>query len=354
MTLALSYACSVTTTTCPTGTKLMAVQRPDRRAEWCATTDHTLAEIPATGRSFEGALGIGHPIAMPGGVDGPFTSWYPNGSLESHGRYVNYGMRSVPEGLWAFWHTNGQRWVVGIYHRGLPVGCFAEWDESGNESTGTVDGDKLHVAPCTPPPDNELAILEGRARPPDESPVWGDVSVQGFAGPNHLGANNGGQASPDPGMTFAFSATARKRIGRLRVGPTLGLGLADHSEGMDFFAGGSVGWELPSFHPRIDAEVSAELGAQRINVTAARSMQPGTASLSFWSPLPAIQAGISFALSPGLAALATFRVDGVPARNVDRDVAYCDFGGCFAPVHESWQIGGFAYGVSLGLRVLIR
>jgi hypothetical protein len=351
--VALSCGCAVTTT-CPTGTKLTVAQKPEGRAQWCAVTDTTVAELPVVGRSYQGTLGLGHPAAMPGGVDGPFTSWYPNGAVESHGRYVSYGARSVPEGLWAFWHPNGQRWVIGNYHRGEPVGCFAEWDENGKRSTGTVQGDQLHVEPCTPPPDDELAVIEGRARPHDESPAWGDVSLQGFAGPNHLGATNGEQISPNPGMTLAFSATARKWIGRLRVGPTVGVRVGDNSDGMGLVAGGTVGWELPSFHPRIDAEVSAELAVQRISVTAARSMQPGTASLSFWSPLPAVQAGVAFALSPDLAAVATVRVDGVPARSVDRDVVYCDFFSCYAPVHETWQIGTFAYGVNLGLRLVLR
>ncbi|HEU0029173.1 MAG TPA: hypothetical protein VFQ53_00985 [Kofleriaceae bacterium] len=82
-------------------------------------------------------------------------------------------------------------------------------------------------------------------------------------------------------------------------------------------------------------------------------MDPGTASLTFWSPLPAVQAGLAFALSPTLSAVAGARVDGVPARSVERDVVYCDLGGCAAPVRETWQIGGFSFGVNLGLRLLI-
>lgn len=154
-------------------------------------------------------------------------------------------------------------------------------------------------------------------------------------------------------MTLAFSATARKRFGRLRVGPTIGVRFANENQAQGLAAGGSIGWQLPSFHPRIDAEVSAELGVQRISVTAERRMKPGTGSLAFWSPLPAVQLGIAFALSPSLEALAQVRVDGVPVRNADRDVTYCDIN-CFAPVHETWQIGGFSYGLTLGVRLRLR
>jgi hypothetical protein len=298
---AFCVGCAVATTTCPTGSKLIASVRPEGRAQWCAATDTVVAELPLSSRSFEGTLGIGHPAAMPGGVEGPFTSWYPNGRLHSYGTYVSDGARSVPDGLWAFWHDNGQRWVIGKYQHGEPVGCFAQWDEDGHAATGVVTGDQLHVSSCTPPRDDEVAVVEGRAQVKPESRAWGDVSVEGLMGPNHLGAANPDQVSPDPGVTVAFTATARKRIGRLRVGPMFGLRWADSGEGTGYTGAVSVGWELPSFHPRLDAEVSAELAIERLDVTALRR-NLGTASLAFWSPLPAIQAGVAFELSPGLAA----------------------------------------------------
>lgn len=351
--LALSAGCAVTSTTCPTGTKLVTTQK-DGRAEWCAAGDPLLREVPVPGRSYASTLGIGNPAAMPAGVDGPYTSWYPNGALHAHGRYISDGPRSLPEGLWAFWYPSGKRSVFGLYHRGEPTGCFAQWDENGNETTGTVQGDQLHVEPCTPPPDAELAIIEGRSHPTDPSVVWGDFSLQGFAGPNHLGAVNNDQIYRDPGMTFAFSASVRKRIGRLRVGPVLGVRVGDAADGLGLVGGGSIAWALPRFHSRIDTELSAELAVQRIELTAGRSSQPGTANVSFWSPLPAAQAQIAFALSPSLEAVVGFRVDGVPARGMDRDVRYCALFGCSLPVHETWQVGGFAFGADLGLRLLIR
>ena len=346
--------CPVTTTICPTGTKLIAQARPEGRTELCAVQDTMQTELPTVGRSFAGDLGIGHPAAMPGGVDGPYTSWYPTGALRSHGHYVDFGARSVPDGLWVFWRPDGQRWVVGVYHRGEPVGCFAEWDEHGAKSTGTVQGDQLHIAPCTPPPDDEVAILEGHAQP-DESPGWADISLHGFAGPNHLGAANDTQIENDPSMTLAFGATARVRIGRLRFGATGGVRAADGSDALGLLAGATIGWELPRIHPRLDAEVAADFAMQRIAITAARSMQPGTAAVTFWSPLPAVHGDIAFALTPDLAATVGLRLDGVPAKSVDRDVIYCDVVlGCAPPVHETWRIGGFAAGVEVGLRLVLR
>jgi hypothetical protein len=348
----LGSGCAVATTTCPAGTKALGVQRPDGRAEWCAVTEAPIANIPATGRSFEGALGIGSPATLPGGVRGPFTTWYPGGGLRSHGSYVDDGSHSLPDGRWTFWYASGQRWLMGRYQHGQPIGCFADWDEHGNQVTGTVTGDRLHAASCTPPADDEVVALEGRAAPAQPGPAWGDASIQGFFGPNHFAAANDEQLEPNPATTVAFDASVRKRFGRLRIGPTFGLRLADGADAVAYTAGASVGWELPSFHPRIDSEVSAELGLEYLALRPVRATQPGTASLAFWEPLPAVQAGMALALSPSIAALASLRLDGVSTHDVGRDVTYCDIG-C-TTVRETWHLGGYAYGVNLGLRVVIR
>jgi hypothetical protein len=351
--IALASACAATTSTCPTGTKLVTSTQRERRAEWCSATSTPISELPVTGRTYEATLGLEPPTAMPHGVEGPFTSWHRNGALASHGRYVTRGGRSVPEGLWAFWYPDGQRLLFGNYHDGSPVGCFAHWDEHGAQTTGILNGTELHVAPCTPPPDGEMLVLEGRARPPELTPPWGDISVQVFAGPNRLGTSNPDQNTPEPAMTVAFSATARKRLGRLRVGPTFGLRIANQSEGYALLAGASIGWALPTFHPRIDAEVAADVDVEQIEVTAMRATERGTASVTFRSPLVGLQTGVALTLSPAVAAIATARIEGFPRREADRDVIYCDFG-CTSEIHETWQVGGFGWGVNVGLRLLIR
>ena len=342
--------CAVTASTCPSGTKLVGAHRSEGRAEWCATTASTQEAIPTLGRTYASSLEIARPVAMTG-TAGPFTSWYANGALESHGRY---DAESTPEGLWAFWYPDGRRRVLGVYHRGQPIGCFAAWDADGTRNTGIVDGERLHVEPCTPPGDTELAIVEGRVQAPADDPAWAEVTVQAFAGPNRIGASSADQLDRDPAMTLAFAATARARLGRLRVGPTFGVRVGDTTGALALSGGVSVAWQLPTFHPRIETTIGAELGLQRIEVTAARSTQPGIASLAFWSPLPAVQADLAIALSPSLAVVASLRVDGTPRFDVARDVTYCDSIGCYAPAHETWRVGGFAYGAALGLRLSIR
>ncbi len=346
-------ACAVTTSTCPLGTKLVGAQRPEGRAQWCEITDTATTGVSPTGRTFEGTLGFVQPTAMPGGIEGPFTSWHPNGALAMHGSYLNFGARSVPDGLWTFWYPSGQRRVLGQYHRGQPQGCFAAWDESGTRKTGAMEGDRLRIERCNPPSDDEVVALEHGGQKPSRSPASADFHLQSMVGPNRIGATNAGQVVEEPNATLSFHAAARLHIGRLRVGPTAGAWLGNNNGYSAVGLGATAGWRLPTFHPRIDSEVSLEVTAQRISVEASRKMMPGIANLTFWTPSPAIQANAAFALSPNLDAVFGLRMDGLPAREVDRDVVYCDRG-CFAPVTETWSVGRIAYGVVFGIRLLVR
>src|ERR1043165_6694994 len=138
----VATACASTGRICPTETRLASEDRPTGRVEWCAKEIGGAAAIPAPGRTrdYERVLGMAHPAALTGLV-GPYTHWYPNGTVESHGSYVEDGAVSVADGAWAFWYSNGMRKLVGRYDRGRPVGCFELWDEQGNEVLGQVEGD---------------------------------------------------------------------------------------------------------------------------------------------------------------------------------------------------------------------
>jgi hypothetical protein len=292
---------------------------------------------------------------MPGGVVGPFTRWYADGAIESHGSYVDLGSHSVPDGVWGFWYRDGKRRTMGAYRRGEPDGCFAVWDDDGKRHTGTVVGDQLHVGDCTPPDDDGLLAVEGRGVASVSRDAWGDVSIQGFVGSGALGARNADQLEPDPDVKLDMTVTARKRLGRMRFGPIAGVRMSDATDSGGVLVGAAVGLGLPSPHPRLDFEIAAEAAALRVRTTAVRSMELGTATLDFWQPHGSAQLGVAFMLSPTLEALAGFRVGGAPSRDVERTVIYCEPGlGCFPPRHETWQIGGFAYGASLGIRLTIR
>ncbi len=285
------------------------------------------------------------PGGMPGGIEGPYSSWHPNGQLASRGEYVNLGARSVPEGLWSFWYPDGAPRLVGRYHRGEPQGCFVGWNEKGERNTGTLRGDELHFERCTPPEQPSEATT---------SVTFADIHLQGMAGPNDLGAARAVAVAPDPAMTVAMSAGARKRLGRLRVGAVGGVRIGNETGYRSLSFGGTAAWELPRVHRRVDTEIGVELGVQRIGASdVQRRMQPGTASLSFWSPLPAAQLSVAFALSPALEAIVGARVDGVPDYEVDRQVVYCGLG-CSQPMAETWTIGGVSYGLVLGFRFLLQ
>lgn len=226
------------------------------------------------------------------------------------------------------------------------------WDERGTLATGVVEGEQLRVESCTPPSDDVLVSAESGGVSGGERRVWGDLALQGFVGAGGIGARNDQQIDTAPSLSAAFSAVARKRIRVIRVGPTIGLRVSENAGSRAMSAGAVVGVRLPSPHPRLELEVSAELGAQYITATARRRGQRGTAELEFWSPLGGAELGASFALSSILEARAGVRIDGAPIRAIDRDVAYCDYE-CVARYRETWDIGGVSYGVNRGLRLLI-
>jgi hypothetical protein len=155
-------------------------------------------------------------------------------------------------------------------------------------------------------------------------------------------------------MTVAFDASVRTRIGPLRVGPVLDVRMGNDEEYLAVAGGVTIGWKLPELHPRIDSDVSARFAVQRIGVTARHPMDPATAALVFWSPLPALQLDSAITLSPSVAALVGVRVDGVPHYDDTQEARYCDGMRCLPRFDETWELGGFAYGINVGVRLTIR
>jgi len=183
--------------------------------------------------------------------------------------------------------------------------------------------------------------------------TWGDLALHGFVGAGGIGARNAQQVDPDPALSAAFNAVIRKRIGAIRVGPSIGLRVSDNAGYRATSGGAVVAVRLPSPHLRLDLEISADVGVQYITATARRRGHRGVAELGFWSPPGGVEVGASFALSSILEARAGVRIDGALIRAVDRDVVYCDYE-CVARYRETWDVGGVSYGVNLGLRLLIR
>lgn len=348
-------ACATTANTCPLGTRIETARTTTGRAEYCRTTEDRLASLPS-GRTTASAGGmLIEPTAMPGGLSGPFTSWHANGALASHGTYVDEGARSIPDGVWAFWYPTGQRKSLGMYRRGVADGCFALWDEQGERVTGHPAGTQLNVESCAPPDDGEIAILEGRTRG-TLGPVIGDATIQAFVGPNGVGARQPDQLDPDPRMQVAFDATVRRRFGPVLLGPIVGLRVSSNFDYRGYTIGGAAGI-THALTRRLDLDASVALALDYVTVTARRS--DGTADLRFVTALPVAQVGIAFALSPLIHAVLAARVDGLPAREVERSVTYCrDAVGpilqCTTPQLETWSIGGISFGAAVGLRFALR
>lgn len=348
--------CATTSNTCPLGTKIDVQQSATGRAEYCRTAEDRLASLPS-GRTApsEGGMLL-EPTAMPGGLSGPFTSWHANGALASHGSYVDEGARSVPDGVWAFWYPSGRRKSLGGYRRGHAEGCFELWDEQGESVTGFPAGNELRVQTCTPPDDDEIAIVEGRAR--RLGPVIGDATIGAFLGPNNIGAREAHQFDPDPRQQAAFGVIARRRFGPVLLGPVVGLRLSGNQDYRAYTIGGTAGYTR-SLAPRLELDASVELAFEYLTVTARRRDLGGTADIQFSSALPAAQIGLAYAFSPMIQGVLAARVDGLPERDVVRDVIYCrDAVGpiidCSPPEVETWRIGGISFGAMVALRLVLR
>lgn len=345
-------ACATTSRMCPREARLATEDRPTGRVEWCATSTGGTAALPVPGREFPSLLAMARPAAMTRGMHGPFTHWYPDGALESHGRYVEDGEASVPDGVWGFWYADGSRKSVGRYERGQPVGCFAVWDEQGSRVTGIVEGDQIRVEECAPP-EGELAEVEERSNPRARRGVWGDLTLHALPQAGTFGASNATQLAPKPSARVSVQAVLRKRLGRFRVGPALGLRLSDTADARAYSAGAEAAFVVPLPTRRFGVEIGAQVGVQYLDVTARRMELPGSGDVSFWSPLFGGRASLSLAVLPMLSVVGGVSVDGMFTREAQQDVRYCA-PLCSRAVIETWKLGGVAYGADLGLRLLIR
>lgn len=353
--IVLLGACATTANTCPLGTRIETAQTAAGRAEYCRATEDRLASLPSGRTTASAGAMLIEPTAMPGGLSGPFTSWHANGALASHGTYLDEGTRSIPDGVWAFWSPTGQRTSLGLYRRGVAEGCFALWDEHGERVTGHPAGDRLTIESCEPPDDSGIAIVEGRAHG-TLGPVIGDATIQAFVGPNGIGARQPDQLDPDPRMQVAFDASVRRRFGPVLLGPIVGLRGSSNFDYRGYTIGGAAGI-THALTPRLDLDASIALALDYVTVTGRRG--DGTADLRFFTALPVAQVGIAFALSPMIHAVLAARVDGLPARDVERSVTYCrDAVGpilqCTTPQLETWRIGGISFGATAGLRFALR
>ncbi|HXB95518.1 MAG TPA: energy transducer TonB [Puia sp.] len=75
---------------------------------------------------------------------GDFVYVYPNGNLETKGRYLHH----KKQGLWLTWHPNGMMADSAVYDNGNPVGTRLGWYANGYPSDSSVynaDGSGVQV-----------------------------------------------------------------------------------------------------------------------------------------------------------------------------------------------------------------
>jgi len=62
---------------------------------------------------------------------GSWTSWYPNGQMQTEGEFVD----DVPNGHFTWWHENGQKQAEGNYNAGAQTGRWVSWHANGQRET---------------------------------------------------------------------------------------------------------------------------------------------------------------------------------------------------------------------------
>ena len=71
--------------------------------------------------------------------EGVWTYWHDNGQKQSEGTYKN----DKQEGVWTRWHQNGKEQSEQTYKNGKPDGVWTWWDDKGNvEKTETCKSGK--------------------------------------------------------------------------------------------------------------------------------------------------------------------------------------------------------------------
>ncbi len=91
---------------CPKGTMFKGTPPPFGDEVWCEKPDGTR--------------------------NGPWTWWYNDDQMLSHGEYDGEGK---PHGVWVAWHSNGNRKMHGEYVHGQKQGRWTMWHENGEPST---------------------------------------------------------------------------------------------------------------------------------------------------------------------------------------------------------------------------
>jgi hypothetical protein len=359
-----------TTSACPPGARLATAEPPGGRIEWCQIAPDDLA--PVSGRTSPVVLdvtapganstppglafvstasrprpdppGMSRPAASTSGMLGPFTHWYPNGAVESHGSYVDDGTTSVPDGVWSFWYPDGSPKGIGRYDRGKPVGCFSTRDEMGTEVTSIAHGDGFVAERCMPPTDAMTSLVEARSHPRDARSVWGDLSFDAGAR-SGFGESNPSLYSFDP-LAELFGVTLRKQLGAFRVGGRARVRLSPDDNVRAYEAGGVVAYAIPLPFQRLGVEAESELGVESLSVDTPCAGLSADRQVSFWTPVAGARLATWYAITPSFAVVAGAGVDGWLARPV------CPTSSCNPG--EAWTLGGVAFGVDVGLRLTLR
>lgn len=333
---------------CPSASAPKGGSPPAWGAQWCerAPSSNEVPEPLWFGTTPVGPIRVPRPLENRQ-IEGPITTWHDNDQLESHGSYLVRGNASVPHGAWIIWHPNGQRWSVGRYHDGQPVGCFAVWDEEGERRTAQVVGDQMIARDCEPPHIDVADHLELDHHEADRQPR-GDMLFAMLLSPSKLGIKAEGYDPEDPELSYGFRAAFRKRSGADRYGVAFGLRKpeADLDDYFGYTSSFTFAHRLTSPTASYAVEVGAEAGIQ-LTKARPRSAQGRLAFEPhyFWTPLAAGQIELSQRLGHRFELTAATRLEARFPRGVEHESLFAG-----ERVTNTFELGGTMLGLTLGFR----
>ncbi len=265
---------------------------------------------------------------------------------------------SKAEGLWTFWHPNGQVRSRGHFAMGIPVGCVSRWDEDGTHHTGQWNSEKLvyEDVPCKGPTKKGLAELESNLEDARTDTVQFDLAVSTLVVGGGFGIRNDSYEVANPDLSANIELALRRHMGSLRMGALLARRTSDDGEHSGWIAAATMALPIPSFHDKLDLEASLALGVQGTSANLALREDPeykATSPLRFFGLYTALEVQAVLPIHNSVAFVISGRAEGGIPTEWETTKYFRRGSEQPIPHTENWQVGRYSAGLGLGVRVLL-
>ncbi len=335
--------------TCPDGTVAAGQRPPGGDATWCERPDAgpALDRAPNVRDEVVDGRALGAPEAEASGhLEGPVTTWHPNGRIRSHGTYEVQRGASLPHGMWTFWWDEGQLMSRGRYINGQRVGCFAMWSRhGGRRTTAFVEGGRLRYDDCEPPRHEEADFAADEIGGIKREPR-GDIAASYFLAP--VGSFGGDTSTgPEVDIEHAVGLRVQLRSGCRRLAGNVGFRKGDHPgyQAMPLTLGYGQQWNYPS--TAWSVEGSVEAGAHLVWAQPTEGGASSVGQVFHWTPMIALSLELGVSKGRYFDLVVGGRFEGRLPREYETETLFCN------PCRNhlvDWQLGGVSIGPTIALR----